>query len=128
MLIPLEHTPTPAPGYERRDVGRWQADTQLAFTRLTLYAPGWTLHGLAVGGRMLMLPWEGGARVSPAAPLTFQVEGSSGARIDVELTSPPDVQTPAAPYIIVRPAPYKPFGPFAGQKRKRRGVRLVFDE
>lgn len=126
MLLPLEHTPTPAPGYQRSDVGRWQCESQLAFDRLTLYAPGWFLHGLAVGGTLLMFPWEYGAHVSPAAPLTFKINGGPGARIDVELTQPPDVQSPRAPYIIVRPRPIKPFvAPFA-KPRRRRGVRLVW--
>lgn len=127
MLIPLEHTSVPPPGYQRADVGRWQAETQIAFTHLTLYAPGWSLHGLAVGGALLMFPWEIGARLSPAAPLTFKVHASAGARIDVELAAPSDVQSPAAPYVVLRRSLYKP-APFPGAKRKPRGVRLIFDE
>jgi hypothetical protein len=126
LLIPLEYKVGPAPGYERRDVGRWNAESQLRFTHLTLYAPGWSLHAFAVGGRQVMLPWEGGARLSPAAPLTFKINGGPAETIDVELSQPPDVQTPAAPYVVVRPAPYKPAAfPFGQPKRKRRRQRVI---
>lgn len=131
MLIPLEHQDKPAPGYNRNDVGRWQAESQLAFSHLTLYAPGYRLHGLAVGGTMLMLPWEEGARVLAVAPLTFKINGGPGARIDVELSAPTNVAglaDLAAPYIIVRPRPVKPFVFPGSQPRKSRGVRLVFEE
>lgn len=125
MLIPLEHQPTPATGYERRDIGRWQAEAQVSFTHLTLYAPGWSLHHLHVGGKIVMLPWEGGARVSPAAPLTFKVNGFPAERIEIDLTAPPDVQSPAAPYIIVRAVPYKPFAPIGGARKKSRPRVIV---
>lgn len=122
MLIHFEDK-GPSSGFQREGPRCFEAESQLAFDRLTLYAPGWALHDAKVGGKLLMFSWELGAIVT--RPLTFQINGSPAEKIVldlrlVELSAP-------APYVMVRPMKAKPFEPFGG-KLRRRGVRLVFDE